>query len=137
MRKIKIFITIFLLYEFIVASVLQIPTYCNALFNYNFCVGGAFKYFLLCVMFPGLVGLVIWWTPDIARVLCSKKCESQPDTTLKNMFNEIISKQDIEKFITFAIITWVRKFVRNHPDTAKKIDDVFNVLKNIKSADTH
>lgn len=137
MRKIKIFITIFALYEFVVLTVLQIPPYCNAIFNYNFCFGGGLKYFLLCIMFPGLIGLVIWWMPDIVTFGCPRKCNPQTDFTLKNIFDEIISKQDIEKFITAAIIMGIQKFVQNHPDTTEKFDSILNALKHTHTEAAH
>lgn len=132
MHKLKIFITIFALYEFVMLTVLQIPSYCNAFFNYNFCYGGSFKYFLFCIVLPSLIGLFIWWIPNIARAICPNKCEikSEPDITIKNIFNEIISKQDIEKFITAAVIMGIQKFATNHPKTTEVFDNILDVLKN-------
>ena len=135
MRKIKIFITVLILYEFVMLTVLAVPSYCTAFFNYNFCDINNFKYFLLCVMLPTLVGLFIWWMPDIARILCPNRCNAkpEPDKTIKNIFNEIISKQDIEKFITAAIIMGIQKFATTHPKTAETFDNILDILKNAKS----
>ena len=112
-------------------TILQIPDYCVSLFNYNFCDMHNFKYFLLCIMLPIRVGLVIWWMPDFARVFCPNKCtvKPEPDIKIKNIFNEIISKQDIEKFITAAIIMGIQKFATNHPKTTETFDNILDVLK--------
>lgn len=112
--------------------ILQIPNYCNFVFNYNFCDMGGFKYFLLCIMLPVLIALFVWWVPDVVRALCPHKCEikPEPDITVKNIINEIISKQDIEKFITAAIIMGIQKFATNHPKTTEVFDNILDVLKN-------
>ena len=131
MRKLKIFITIFVLYEFVMLSVLQIPTYCNAIFNYNFCAMYNFKYFLLCLMLPVLCGLVIWWTPEFARMLCPNKCacDKAPQTIHdKDMYHDEMSKQYLEKLITSAIMIGVQKFATSHPKTEKVFDNIFDAL---------
>ena len=84
-------------------------------------------------MLPVLFGLIVWWTPDIARMICSNRCNIKPDVTPKNIFNEITSKQDIEKFITALIIMGIQKFVANHPKTTEAFDNILDVLKNAKS----
>ncbi len=132
MRKIKIFITIVVLYEFAMLTVLQISEYCAHFFNHNFCEMDNYKYFLMCVMLPVLIGLVVWWAPEIARLFCPNKCDIKPqsDVSIKNIFNEIISKQDIERFITAAIIMGIQKFATTHPKTEEVFDNILDVLKN-------
>ena len=134
MRKIKIFITVLVLYEFVMLTILQIPDYCSGIFNNNFCDTSTFKYFLLCIMLPALFGLFVWWLPDIGRLLCPNRCaiKPEPDPSLKSIFNEIISKQDIEKLITAAIIMGIQKFAKNNPKTTEVFDSILDVLKNTK-----
>lgn len=133
MRKIKIFITILSLYELVMLTVLGVNDYCFAWFNINFCVG-TFKYFLICIMLPILVGLFIWWMPEISRLFCKKcECQIQNDKPIKNMLSEIISKQDIEKFITAAIIMGIQKFAASHPKTTEIFDDIVNTVKKTHS----
>ena len=86
MRKIKIFVTILVLYEFAVLTVLQIPDHCVWFFNQNFCAQMNFKYFLLCLLFPAMIGLVFWWTPEISRLFSKNKCVCEPKNT--NAFSE-------------------------------------------------
>lgn len=131
MRKIKIFTTVFIVYEFVMLTILQIPRFCGTFFNHNFCVVGGFKYFLLCIMLPILVGLLMWWLPDIARAACPNKCDVEPES--KNIFNEIISKQDIEKFIVAAIVMGIQKFVAQHPKTTETFENILDGLKKTKS----
>ena len=110
--------------------VLAVPKYCVGVFNYNFCEISNLKYFLFCVMLPTLIGLFVWWVPDIVRALCPNKCIAKPaqNISIKNIFNEIISKQDIEKFIGAAIIMGIQKFAATHPKTAAAFDDIMNAL---------
>jgi len=83
-------------------------------------------------MLPVLIGLFIWWIPEMARAICPNKCNIKTDTdiNIKNIFNEIISKQDIERFITAAIIMGIQKFATNHPKTTETFDNILDVLKN-------
>ena len=113
-------------------TILQIPKFCTTFFNYNFCMVNNIKYFLLCIMLPVLIGLFIWWIPEMARAICPNKCNIKTDTdiNIKNIFNEIISKQDIERFITAAIIMGIQKFATNHPKTTETFDNILDVLKN-------
>ncbi|MFQ6695964.1 MAG: hypothetical protein ACLRFF_02940 [Alphaproteobacteria bacterium] len=136
MRKIKIFITILVLYEFVILTVLQISNYCNAIFNNNFCATDNFKYFLLCVMLPVLVMLFFWWMPDIARPFCKNKCQCE-ETHLEQTSNikesrEIISRDDMERLVTGAIIMGIQKFASMHPKTTKAFNNIIDALQNTK-----
>ncbi len=130
MRKIKIYITILLLYELTILTILQIPDYCFGVFNFNFC-DTSFRYFLMCIVIPCLFCLLAWWWTEISSLFCKKcQCEIQDDTSIKNIFKEIISKQDIEKFITAAVIMGIQKFAATHPKTKETFDNILNVLDN-------
>lgn len=131
MKKIKIFITILALYEFVMLTILQILDYCVFWFNNNFCATNNYKYFLLCIMLPVLVMLVFWWMPEIARPFCKNKCqcEVRQSEPQKNMTQEILSRQDIEKFITAAIVVGLQKFAATHPRTKEIFDNVTDVIK--------
>lgn len=131
MRKFKIFVTVFVLYEFAILTILQVYNYCVGIFNVNFCDIGVFKYFLMCIMLPGLVALFIWWMPNIARAVC-QRCETlpiKPVDTLHDMLQEIISAKDIERFITAAIIMGVQKFAQTHPKTQTVFDEIVRAIK--------
>lgn len=128
MRKIKIFITILVLYEFVMLTVLQISNYCNAIFNNNFCATDNFKYFLLCVMLPVLVMLFFWWMPEIARPFCSNKCQCE----MQQLESHKSTSPDIEKLITTAIIMGVHKLAMQHPKTKKILDNISDILTDVK-----
>ena len=135
MRKIKIFITILALYEFTILTILQIPKYCYGMFNFSFC-DVSFKYFLMCIMLPSLIGLFIWWVPEILRLFCKNcQCHEPEPKTIKDVLREIITKQDIERFITTAIIMGIQKFVSSHPKQKETFDNILDVIK--KADDKH
>ena len=136
MRRIKIFITIFVLYEFVMSTILQIPGTCNALFNHGFCEASNFKYFLMCVMVPGLLILFFWWMPDIARPFCKNKCQCDETNSeqkpIQKAANEIISHDDLERIVSTAIVLGIQKFATLHPKTSKFLDNIVDALKNTK-----
>lgn len=129
MRKTKIFITIFLLYEFVILTILQIPEYCIRFFNYNFCEYSSLKYFLMCIMLPVLVSLFVWWLPEISSLFCKNKCEPRKPETIKDIVREIVSIKDIERLITTAIIMGIQKFVNNHPKTTETFENILDIIK--------
>lgn len=134
MHGLKVFITIFVLYEFVMIILLQVPDYCIHVFNQNFCDDIAFKYFLICVVLPVLIGVFIWWIPDILRLLCNRGCKmNTPKETIHDVLKQIILPQDIERLITAAIIMGIQKFSQTHPKTQAIFDDMLNALKNTKN----
>ena len=135
MRKLKIFITIFVIYEFVMLAILQIPNFCVAVFNHNFCYMNNFKYFLMCVMVPVLLMLFLWWMPDIARPFCKNKCQCDAhphEIQNNNITQDEISKQYLEKLISSAIMIGVQKFAKSHPKTTKTFDNIIDILSNTK-----
>ena len=107
MRKIKIFVTILVLYEFAVLTVLQIAHYCVSIFNQNFCAQIYFKYFLLCLLFPAMIGLVFWWAPEISRMFSKNKCVCEHKNT--NAF----SKQNLENLLVGIANIGLEKFLEH------------------------
>ena len=128
MRKIKIFITVLVLYEFVILTILQIPDYCIAFFNNNFCAMDNFKYFLFCVMLPALFGLVCWWAPELASPFCKNKCQCENH----QIESHKSTSSDIEKLITTAVIVGVHKLAMQHPKTKEILDNISDVLTGIK-----
>ncbi len=132
MRKIKIFITVLLIYEFAMLTILQIPHYCMGIFSGHFC-SVSFRYFFVCIVVPGLFGVFLWWVPEISRFFCKRcQCEIPYEKTVSNKVSEITSKQIIEHLITTALIAGIDKFASNHPKTKKKIQDIAKVISDKK-----
>jgi len=136
MRKIKIFITLLFLYEFVITTILQVPGFCNTFFNRGFCDVGNFKYFLMCIMLPGLLILFFWWMPDMARPFCKNKCqcdEMHSEQTINpKETHEMISRDDLERLVTGAIVMGIQKFASMHPKTTKAFNNIIGALQNTK-----
>ena len=111
MQKTKIIITGLLLYEFIMITVLQIPNYCNAVFNINFCLMGTFKYFMLCIMVPVFLWLIIWWIPNVSGIFCPDKCKCETQTK-----SDIIPKE-IQRLIMATIAFGIKKILEHNQKT--------------------
>lgn len=130
MRKIKIFTTVLLLYEFVILTILQVHNYCVLVFNINFCKV-SFRYFLLCIVVPVLVWLFLWWLPDMSKMFC-KKCEcdnlENKEHLHENNVNENMSTKALEHLITSAIIIGIQKFAKNHPNTQNIFNNIFDAL---------
>ena len=128
MRKIKIFITFLVLYEFIMLTILQINKYCIGFFAQSFC-NIPFRYFLLCIVIPVLVALLAWWMPDISKILCKKcQCEIKHEEPIKDALKEIITKQDIERLITAAVVMGIQKFTATHPKTKETLGKILKTV---------
>ena len=124
MRKIKIFITIILLYEFAILTILQVPNYCIGFFNANFC-SIPFRYFLMAVVVPVLITLLAWWMPEISRPFCKKcECETHEPEHQANDFRDQISGQVLERALATALITGVENFLSKRPKTKKALNDI-------------
>ena len=132
MRKFKIFISIFTLYEFMMLTILQIPRYCVGIFNVNFCAHTTFKYFLFCIMLPIISCIFFWWIPEISRLFCPRACNAtiqpQPKSS-GDVLSEIISKKDIERFITALVIMGIQKFSKKHPKTTAVFDEILTTIQ--------
>jgi hypothetical protein len=87
-------------------------------------------------MLPILVAIFLWWVPEIGRLFCSKTCEMPPpekNEKLTDVLREIISKQDIERLISAAIIMSIQKFAQTHPKTNNVLRTILDTLiKNTK-----
>lgn len=84
----------------------------------------------MAIVVPVMFGLLVWWGPEISRLFCKKcQCEIQNEKPVKDILHEIITKQDIERLITAAVIMGVQKFASSHPKAKETFDDILSVLK--------
>lgn len=120
MKKFKIFTTLFIIYEFVIITILQIHNFCVGFFNYNFCNTAWYKYFLFCVMLPTLVCLLFWWMPR-------KEVETKK-SSLDILF-DLLTPQYIKRFLIAIVIVGLRKFIMSHPKAKDFFNDVNSVIK--------
>ncbi len=84
----------------------------------------------MCVIVPVSFGLLIWWMPEISRLFCKKcQCEVQEDMSINGILKEIVTKQDIERLITAAIVMGIQKFATNHPKAKETFDNILSAFE--------
>jgi len=128
MRKLKIFVTVLLLYEFVILTILQVPNYCSGFFNANFCAI-PFRYFLMSIVVPSMIALFVWWVPEMVRPFCKKcECEIHESEHETNNFREQISKHLLERVLVAALITGIENFLSKRPKTKKAFNDILESL---------
>lgn len=90
-------------------------------------------------MLPVSIAIFMWWLPDITKLFCNKSCDIQqpePPESMHDVLHEIISKQDIERLITAAIIMGVQKFAQTHPKAKSVFDSLLNAMKKTNTKKT-
>lgn len=120
MRRLKIFLTIIIIYEFIVVSVLHSQQYCTNFFALNFCEYQQYKYLFMCVMLPALVGVILWWWPKTLDI--SKSCNTEND-------DNTITRNDIEYFVSGLFLMAIQHFFKKHKKTESIFFDILNAMK--------
>ena len=135
MRRFKIFLTFFVIYESVIIAILHSGDYCTVVFNSNFCAYETYKYFSMCLMLPILFTVFLWWMPNIKRFFCNNTCKTQHEHHKEaryDILHEMVSHIGIERFITAAIVTGINRFAKNHPKTVATFDDILKTMNKTK-----
>ena len=122
MRKLKIFTTIFVIYEFLVIMILHRQSYCAKIFELNFCESGSYRYFFMCFMIPIVAGVILWWLPEIS---CKKSCDAEPEPVP----DKTITRGDIEYFVSGVLLIILQHFFKKHKQTKSIFLDILNAMK--------
>lgn len=136
--RMKIYGTIFAIYEMFVILFLHSKTYCNSIFTINFCMDGVEKYFTFCVVVPVAVFLVFMWIGEIRKSIRrrhsllyrAKDAVQEVATEIKEKVTETISPQYLEKLITATLLIGVKKYADKNPKARGFLKEVigFDVL---------
>ena len=73
-------------------------------------------------MLPAVFGILVWWWPEIFNRNKSCNIEDQ------NVSNDIITKKDIEYFITNLIVLGVQHFLKKHNKTKSILIDILETI---------
>ncbi len=122
MRRFKIFLTIFIIYEFVVIAILHNQNYCTNFFAMNFCEYQNYKYLFMCVMLPALIGVIFWWWPEMSSA--NKSCDIAPQND-----SNTITRNDIEYFVSSLVLMAVQHFFKKHKKTESIFFDILNAMK--------
>lgn len=110
MLKLKIYSTVFVLYEILAVLLLHCPYTCIAMFGTPFCSDTVFKYFIALLAVPAVVGLIVMWIMHIIHAIrrhsfLYRAQEAAEDVagSIKKTLKESVSSKDIEKYIVAAL----------------------------------
>lgn len=129
MLKLKIYSTIFVIYEILAVLLMHCPRTCDALFSGTFCNDSAFKYFIVCFAIPALVFLIVMWIMHIIHAVRrshsvfyrAKEAVEDVAHNIRRDVGNSISKSDIEKYITAALVAGAQRYVSKHPEIKQKL----------------
>lgn len=134
--KSKIYFTVFVVYEIVAGFLLHYPQTCDPMFGGTFCMSGVFKYFVGLVAVPLLAYVIGVWIREI--VLAVRRRRSivyRTKNAVEDMWDNVkdrvagnISKADIEKYLTAAVLVGIKKYVEKHPQAKNTLNNVIESL---------
>jgi len=134
--KSKIYFTVFVIYEIVAGFLLHYPHTCDAMFGGTFCMSGLFKYFVGLVAVPLVVYLICMWIREIVLayrrrhsiVFRAKNAVDDMWSSVKERVTNNISTEDIEKYLTAAVLIGIKKYVEKHPKAKNTLNNVIESL---------
>ena len=145
--KSKICLTVLAIYEMVAVSILHFQRICDAIFVVPFC-DSWYRYFLFCIIVPGLLLLALMWIREIIRahrrrkfIRRAKNTISSVVSTVRGKLSEHIDVNDMEKIITAAVLVGIKKYSDRHPGLRNNVNHIIDYangdleLDEISSAD--
>lgn len=135
--KLKIYFTVLSIYEILVVTLLHFQMMCHAVLPGTFCADSAFKYFIACFAVPVVIFLIVTWIRELVRSIQRRRSFAYKAraafvdivSSLKHTVSESVSPQDIEKYITVAILSGVKKYADRHPGLKQTFENILNAVK--------
>ncbi len=131
--KSKICLTALAIYEMAAVSVLHFQRICDAIFSVPFC-NSWYRYFLFCIIVPGLLLLVLMWIREIVRahrrrkfIRRAKNTINSVMSTIRGRMSEQIDMRDMEKIVTAAVLVGIKKYADNHPGLRRNVNKIMDV----------
>ncbi len=136
MLKLKIYSTVFVLYEILAVLLLHCPRTCTAMFGNAFCSDSIFKYFIALLAIPALASLIVMWVMHIINAIRRRNSflfraqEAVEDvaTSLKKTLKESVSGKDIQKYIIAALAMGVKKYSDKNPELKKSFGNIIDAI---------
>lgn len=143
MLKLKIYSTVFVLYEILAVLLLHCPYTCDAMFGASFCNDSVFKYFIALLAVPAVVGLIVMWIMHIIHAIRRRHSflyraqEAVEDVagSIKKTLKESVSSKDIEKYIVAALAAGVKKYSDKNPELKKSFGRIVGAITGGVGAD--
>jgi len=136
MLKLKIYSTVFVLYEILAVLLLHCPRTCTAMFGNTFCSDSVFKYFIALFAIPAIAALIVMWIMHIIHAIRRRNSflfraqEAVEDvaTSIKKTLKESVSGKDIEKYIVAALAAGVKKYSDKNPELKKTFGNIISAV---------
>lgn len=136
MLKMKIYTTIFVLYEILAVLLLHCPYTCGWMFSATFCTDSVFKYFIALFAVPAIIGLIVMWIMHIIHAIRRRHSflyraqEAFEDVagSIKKTLKESVSSKDIEKYIVAALVAGVKKYSDKNPEMKKTFGNIIGAI---------
>lgn len=133
--KMKIYATIFAVYEIFAVLFLHSKSTCNDIFTTNFCLDGVSKYFIFCVAVPVVVSLVIMWVGEIRRYILrrhsffyrARSAVKDIASEIKDRVAEKVSPQYFERLMTAILIIAVKRYADKNPKAKDFIKEIIGL----------
>ena len=136
MLKMKIYATVFVLYEILAVLLLHCPYACTWMFGNTFCADSVFKYFIALFAVPAIITLILMWVMHIIHAIRRRHSflyraqEAFEDVTgsIKKTLKESVSSKDIEKYIVAALAAGVKKYSDKNPEMKKTFGNIIGAI---------
>ena len=133
LMKSKICLTALAIYEMLAVSILHFPRICDVIFNVPFC-STWYRYFLFCVIIPGIILIILMWIREIIRAHRRRKFIRRAKNTVNSVMasirgrvSEHIDMKNMEQIITAAVLMGIKKYADRHPNLRKNVNDIMDV----------
>lgn len=133
--KLKIYVTIFAVYEIFAVLFLHSKSMCNDVFTTNFCLDGVSKYFIFCVAVPILVSLFVMWVGEIRKYIRhrhsflyrAKSAVKDMAYEIKHKVSEKVSPQYLERLIAAFLIIGVKRYADKNPKAKEVLKEIIGL----------
>lgn len=137
MLKLKIYFTIFVVYEIVAVMLMHFPRVCDVIAGAGFCDEAVFKYFIACFAVPAIVFLIVMWIMEIVHgvrhrhsfLYKAKSAVRGIVSNVKDKVSETVSTQDLEKLIVAALLVGVKKYADKNPKTRRALQDIIGAAE--------
>lgn len=137
MLKLKICLTVFILYEIAAVLLLHFPTTCDAMFAYSFCADSVFKYFIACIAVPALAFLIAMWIFTIVKRIRRRSFVYRARAALGEFADDVrrdvagnVNSADLQKYIAAAVIGGIGRYMSKNPRARQMFEDIVGAVRN-------
>ena len=131
--KSKICLTVLTIYEMFTVTALHFQPVCAAIFDKPFC-STWYRYFLFCIIVPGLFLLALMWLREIILAYRRRRFFRRAKNTVNSVMSSIrgrvsenVDIQNMEKIITAAVLLGIKKYADRHPNLRKNVNNIMDI----------